>query len=125
MNSGWLRCVRTLRRESAIEGQGLSAVIRRSVRKQPCNCIGDFFGSADATDGMNSRHLVERLFAAKYVLQHLGSYCTRTDSVDSNTISSVFDRGGLRQSKDSVLAGLSFATILYVLIARASHTRNS
>jgi hypothetical protein len=54
---------------------------------------------------MNGGHLVERLFAAKYLLQHLGSYCTRTDRIDSNTISSVYDGGGLRQSKDSVHAG--------------------
>jgi hypothetical protein len=89
-----LRYVWPLRRETAVESQGLSGVIRRFLREQPCNRVGNFFRATDTANGMNAPHLIERPFAAKYFQQHFGSYCARTDGIDPNSVSAVFDCGG-------------------------------
>jgi hypothetical protein len=51
--------------------------------------------ATDAANGMNARLPVECFFGAKYFQQHFSSYCSRTDGIDPNTVTTAFDRGGL------------------------------
>ena len=78
----------------------MAGCARKGVESRWCmQAHRHLFRPPDASDRVNSGHLVKRLFAAKYLLQHLDSYCTRSDSIDSNTVSSVFDSRGLRRGQ--------------------------
>jgi hypothetical protein len=68
--------------------------MRRFLREQPCNRVGNFYRATDTANGMNGSHLIERPFAAKYLQQHFGSYCARTDGIDPDSIPALFDCGG-------------------------------
>jgi hypothetical protein len=61
-----LRYVWPLRRETAVESQGLSGAIRRFLGEQPRNRVGNLFRATDTANGMNASHLIERPFAPKY-----------------------------------------------------------
>src|SRR5215469_4222230 len=95
----------TLRRETAIKSQRLTAVVRRAVREEPRYRIGNLFGAADPAERMDCAHSVECFFAAKHVEQHFGAYSTGADSIDANSVFSVFDCCGLGQTENCMLTG--------------------
>src|SRR5262249_8416601 len=94
-----------LRSQTAIKRQRLARVVRRSIGKQPCNRVGNFFSAADSSKRMNSRHAVKWLVVTEHLKEHFRTHRSRTAGISPNAIPPVFDRSGFRQSQNSVFAG--------------------
>jgi hypothetical protein len=57
---------RALGRQTAVKRQGLTGVIRRPIRKEPHNGIGNFFRTTDSAEGMNRGHALKSIFVAEH-----------------------------------------------------------
>src|SRR5271166_6909906 len=83
------------RQETAIENQGLARHKGCTVGAHPHDSFGDFRRSSKTADRMEAKSKLVHLRLAKNTVRHRRFDHRRAHNVDTNPVSSVFERGRL------------------------------